>query len=141
MLKAMLLAFVFVFIASCSDEDWLRQYLPDGAQDAELVFARKTNFNIPSCSVAAYKPRIMVELGTDFISDPIEDAVGEMSIIYGIIGTAADGCESPAELGFSRNGYYDFLKAPSIRYKWEGGNEIVIYAPETGLFWVITADT
>lgn len=141
MLKAMLLAFVFVFIASCSDGDWLRQYLPDGAQDAELVFARKTNFNIPSCSVAAYKPRITVELGTDFISDPIEDAVGEMSIIYGIIGTAADGCASPAEFGFSRDGYFDFISSPNIQYKWDRGNEVVIFDPASGLFWVLRADT
>ena len=141
MLKSILLALVFVVIASCSDGDWLRQYLPEHAQDAELVFARNTNFDIPSCSVAAYKPRRIAELGVDYVSGPIEDIYPETSMVSRIIGTAADGCESPVELGFNRNGYYDFLKAPSIRYKWEGGHAIVIYAPDTGLFWVITADT
>jgi len=139
MLKYMVVS--VLLLGGCSNEDWLREYLPEGARDAERVFARKAILEIPSCSVAAYMPRRLVELGADYLSGPIEDMYHEMSLVSRIIGTAADGCESPSEFAFSRNGYYDFLKAPSIRYKWEGGNEIVIYAPETGLFWVISADT
>ncbi len=132
---------LLALVAGCADGEWLRQFLPKGAQDAALVFARKTNFTMPSCSVAAYRPLAAIELGPAFLRGPIEDAFGEMSMVNRIIGVAAEGCASPATFGFSTGGYYDFLSDASIRYKWAGGHEVVIFAPETGLFWVLTAGT
>jgi hypothetical protein len=131
---------LLALLTGCADGGGLRQFLPKGAQDAALVFESHSYFTFQGCRVAAYKPRMPVELGGDYRAGPVQDAVGEMSVLYRIIGNAQDNCASPAEFGFSRNGYYALMKAASVQYKWAGGDEIVIFAPETGLFWVLTAN-